>query len=263
MYEKHLSFAGRDIAYFHQEGKNPLTIVYLHGFHSSKKDKEPVFEKEPFAPKAEKCILLKNLAERLNCGFLFLNYTGTGHSSGDVTDIRIGTCFEDAKAVINTAVPNAPLLLVGSSLGGWISLLLASHLKNVCGLIGIAAAPDFTDFVWNEYLLPEHKALLQSGKTLQVPEEQGGYCWTLGLFEEAKNYLILNKTIQFTGPVILLQGDKDIAVPQKIPEKIKNALASDTVSIHLIKGVNHAFSSDTGLKHIENAVMEMLTYLKD
>lgn len=226
------------ICYDFHLGSKQKCIVFLHGLLSSHK--------------SVKAQCVRHFAVQNGFSFLSLDYTAHGASSGQPSDFRVGHCFKDALEIINNILPpRLPLILVGSSLGGWIALLLAQHLKKrVSALIGLSAAPDFTERVWQDVFTDKERAFLNAGGILGPSSETRGYCFKKEMFLEAEKYLLLNRRIDYNGRVVLIHGDQDQIVPVSIPFKIKNALDSDNVEIHFINGAGHTLSRPSDLDEI-------------
>ena len=208
---------GHTLAYEQYNADKPYGIVYLHGLLSSRKSKKGQF--------------LKSLAESLGLAYLGFDFTTHGDSWGEPADWRIGTCFQDALEIIQ-AKTSGPQIIVGSSMGGWIGLLLAEKIpEKVAGFLGLAAGADFTQYIWEHKLAEPHKRALEQGHIFGPDESTQGYCFAYPMFEEAKPYFVLNRRIDYKGPVILMNGDEDKLVPLETPFKIKDNLASDNVQI--------------------------------
>lgn len=142
---------GSFISYELIKGQKNLTLVYLHGFQSSKK--------------SEKTQTIKEIAREKGIGYLSLDYTGHGNSSGQAIDFRIGQCLTDALDVIQKVV-QTPMILIGSSLGGWIAFLLAEKLANrVLSVVGMAPAVDFMVDMWSHLLTDEIRFGFKSGSS--------------------------------------------------------------------------------------------------
>ncbi|EKD61351.1 MAG: hypothetical protein ACD_54C00275G0002, partial [uncultured bacterium] len=169
---------GRRIAYHLVAGQGPC-VVFLGGFNSDMT--------------GTKAIYLQDQAEAQGRAFLRLDYSGHGQSGGAFLDGAIGDWFEDALAVI-TAVTSGPLVLVGSSMGGWIALLLARAIpERIVGLVGVAAAPDFTeDSMWADFTAAQRTELAATGRVVLPSDyDPAGYVITRRLIEEGRNRLVL------------------------------------------------------------------------
>ena len=242
---EYLELENKKIAYDYVSCQSEVVVLYFHGFMSHKN-----------TLKAEE---IKKKCIDLGVSFLTLDYTGHGQSSGDLTDIRIGSCLQDILDVIHYIIPNKKLVLCGSSLGGWLSFLVARKLKEqVQGILGIAPGVDFTDRVWKRLFPKEVKEKLKKGEVLFPSPETMGYCWTYGLFQEAKKHLLLKNKIDFKGPVVILQWDKDIAVPWQESIRLKDALTSSDVSLILRKEAGHSFNSKEEIILIKECLENLL-----
>ncbi len=230
------------------EKSNQFGLVYLHGLLSSKKCKKATFVKE--------------YAIAHNMPYLIFDFTAHGESWGKPEDVRIGRCFQDACDMIREKT-KGPQILLGSSLGGWIGLLLSQEMpENIKAFIGLAAAPDFTKMLWDHILNEENRNFLKKGGILGPSEETKGYCFCNDFFEDAKKYFLLNKKINYNNPVVLIKGDRDFLVPESVAFKVKDNLTSEDVSVWTIKGAEHPLSRPTDLQIIENAIEFLLKRIK-
>ncbi|WP_043833595.1 alpha/beta hydrolase [Muricoccus aerilatus] len=220
---------GTPLAWAALPGSGP-TVVFLGGFRS---DME-----------GTKALHLRDACAARGRAFLRLDYSGHGASGGDFEAGTIGTWAEDAALVIEARAPG-PLVLVGSSMGGWIALLLARRLgeARVRGLIGLAAAPDFTEALIRPALTEEHRATLERDGVLRAPSEYGEPIpITRRLLEEGVAHLLLPGPIPYTGPVRLLQGMADPDVPWAHALRLVEALPGPDVELTLIKDGDHRLS---------------------
>ena len=191
--------AGVSIAYRRRAGKAP-TVVFLGGFASDMS--------------GSKAAALDAWAAARGQAFLRLDYRGHGESDGEFEDGTIGAWKDDALAAID-ALTAGPLVLVGSSMGGWIALLVAlARPERVSALVGIAAAPDFTeDLIWKRLEEPARLALETEG-VLYEPSEYGEpYAITRALIEDGHDHLLARVPFDPGRPVVILQGGLDDAVP--------------------------------------------------
>jgi pimeloyl-ACP methyl ester carboxylesterase len=157
-------------------------------------------------------------------------------------------------------VTDGPLILVGSSMGGWIGLLCALARKDrIRGYVGLAAAPDFTrDLCWNRYS-DEVKATLKRDGVYYEPCDYGDapYPMTLNLLQEGDDHLLLAGEIDLTCRVRLIQGMRDPDVPPITAQRISDALASEDVVITYVKNGDHRLSTDADLKRLCRVVKEI------
>ena len=236
---------GRRIAFEHQTGQGP-GVVFLGGFKSDMR-----------GSKAEH---LAQWAARTGRAFLRFDYSGHGESSGAFEDGTIGDWAADAMAAIST-LTDGPQVLVGSSMGGWISLLVARAMpERVAGLVGIAAAPDFTeDGYWAAATPAQRDALLRDGRW-ELPSEYSDapYVITRHLIEDGRNHLVLRSPLALPFPVRLLQGTADPDVPMDWALRLLDHAQSPDLHLTLVKGADHRFSTPECLGLIEAAIAEVL-----
>ncbi|MCE6969488.1 alpha/beta hydrolase [Cereibacter sphaeroides] len=235
---------GRRIAYRLTDGTGPC-VVFCGGFRS---DME-----------GTKALHLQRWAETTGRAFLRFDYSGHGSSGGDFLEGAIGDWFEDARAVIGLVA--GPILLVGSSMGGWISLLLAREMPDrIAGLVGIAAAPDFTeDSMWQGFT-PDQRAELEREGRVALPSDYSDepYIITRRLIEEGRTRLVLRERLDLPFPVRLLQGTADTDVPQEVALRLLGHAEGPDIRLLLVKGADHRFSTPECLRLIEQAVEDLL-----
>lgn len=236
---------GRRIAYERQAGKGP-GVVFLGGFKSDMR-----------GSKAE---YLADWAARTGRAFLRLDYSGHGESDGAFEDGSIGDWSADAMAAIHE-LTEGPQVLVGSSMGGWISLLASRAMpERVAGLVGIAAAPDFTkNGFWAGFTDEQRKTVTDKGQ-IALPSEYDDqpYVITHRLIEDGLNHLVLESPLSLPFPVRLLQGTADDDVPVDWAMRLLDHADSPDMRLLLVKGADHRFSTPECLKMIEDAVTELL-----
>ncbi|MFC7543353.1 alpha/beta hydrolase [Siccirubricoccus deserti] len=189
---------------------------------------------------------------------LRFDYSGHGGSGGRFEDGSIGRWTEDAALVI-AAQSEGPQLLVGSSMGGWIALLLARRWpERAAGLIGIAAAPDFTRRI--EAGLPaDARAAIDRDGVWHRPSAYGDpYPITRTLLEDGRNHLLLPGPIPLTAPVRLLHGQRDPDVPWQLSLEIAAAVSGDDVAVILVKDGDHRLSRPQDLALLRRTVEALL-----
>lgn len=236
---------GRRIAYRQSAGEGP-GVVFLGGFRSDMEGTKAVF--------------LDSWARAKGRAFLRLDYSGHGQSSGDFLDGAIGDWFEDALAAVTT-LTDGPQVLVGSSMGGWIALLLARAIPDrIAGIVGIAAAPDFTeDSMWAGFSPDEQKELLERGQVHQPSDySESPYVITRRLIEEGRHRLVLRSPLSLPFPVRLLQGTADTDVPVAVALRLLEHATCPDLRLTLSKGDDHRFSTPACLAMIAAAVEEVL-----
>ena len=215
----------RRIAYRHRTGAEP-TLVFLPGYGS---DME-----------GTKAGALDAFAERRGAAMLRFDYSGTGASGGRFEDGTLALWLEDALAAVDQ-LTEGPLILVGSSMGGWIALHLALlRPERVKALVGIAAAPDFTDWGFSA----EQKATLQAEGQIEEPNPYGPEpsVFTHAFWESGQRLLLLNREIAVDCPVRLLHGEGDEEVPLDIAFRTMRAIRSGDVQLTILKRGGHRLS---------------------
>lgn len=236
---------GRRIAYHQTQGVGP-GVVFLGGFKSDMS--------------GAKALHLQAWAEAEGRAFLRLDYSGHGISEGDFLDGCVGDWFEDAQAVIE-AVTTGPQVLIGSSMGGWIALLLSRAIpERIAGLVGIAAAPDFTeDSMWASFTSDQRDELLQTGQ-VALPSEYSDdpYIITRRLLLDGRDRLVLRAPLDLPFPSRFLQGTADADVPVSVALRLLDHANGADIRLHLVKGADHRFSTPACLAMIEAAVQEVL-----
>lgn len=237
---------GSSIAYHRTSGMAP-TVVFFHGFHSDMN--------------GGKVQALEAFCTARGNGFLRFDAFGHGQSSGKLEDGTIGRWTDDAIALLD-ALTDGPLVLVGSSFGGWIALLAALQRRDrVKGLMGIAAAPDFTeDLMWAQFTAEQRQTMLETGNVVLPNCYEPDNPWTVPrlLIEEARNHLLLRDAINLYCPVRLIQGQQDADVPWETAIRLADALATDDVEVHLIKDGDHRLSREQDLQRLYRMLGELL-----
>lgn len=211
-----------------------------------------------------KAVFLQDWAAARGRAFLRFDYSGHGQSLGAFTDGCIGDWADDAAAVIS-ALTTGPQILVGSSMGGWISLILAARSAvNIAGIVGIAAAPDFTeDSMWAGFSDAQRRELADAGQ-VALPSDYGEpYIITRRLIEDGRNNLVLRKPLNLPFPVRLLQGDADEDVELSVALRTIDHASGDDIRLTIVKGADHRFSTPGCLALVQSALEDVLTALPD
>jgi pimeloyl-ACP methyl ester carboxylesterase len=225
---------GRSIAYRMRRGKAPM-IVFLPGYGS---DME-----------GAKALALDGFAERRGHAMLRFDYSGTGSSGGQFEHGTLASWLEEAVALVDR-LTDGPLILVGSSMGGWIALHVALlRPGRVQALVGIAAAPDFTEWGFTD----EQKAEIASRGRLE-----GQQIVTRGFWESGQRLLLLDREIAVDCPVRLIHGERDEDVPVEIAFQLMRALRSADVQLAVIKGGGHRLSEPHEIDAILRTVDALL-----
>jgi len=228
---------GHCLAYHATAGDSP-GVVFLGGFMSDMT--------------GTKAMALEAHCRAQGRAFLRFDYLGHGQSSGAFEDGTIGRWADDAIAAIDQ-LTEGPQVLVGSSMGGWIMLLAALALPSrVAGLLGVAAAPDFTEsLIWDGFDDDQRGILMDEG-ILHLAGDYGDapYPITRGLIIEARDHLLLDGPIGLDCPVRLIQGMADNDVPWQTALTLAERLAGDDVEVTLVKGGDHRLSEARDLDRL-------------
>ncbi len=236
---------GATIAYNSLVGKSP-GVVFLGGFMSDMC--------------GSKALALELHCQERGQAFLRFDYSGHGQSSGAFRDGTISQWANDALYAIEH-LTQGPQILVGSSMGGWIMLLAALHLKErVCGLIGLAAAPDFTeDLIARELSDAQRQAMAHDGFVLVACDyDDEPYTITQDLIDDGRQNLLLGADIPLNLPVRLIQGLKDNDVPWATALKIQEKLTSTDVEVTLVKDGDHRLSEPGDLERLTTILDTLL-----
>lgn len=224
-------FAERRIAFRHAPGTGPA-IVFLPGYQSDMSGAKAAALFDHCAGAGRPCLLL--------------DYSGCGQSSGDFADGTLSRWRDEVLALIGAQVAG-PVVLVGSSMGGWLMLLAGLALEarapgRLAGLVGIAAAPDFTDWGYSA----AQKAALAAGEAVFAPNPYGPDPTPTHprFFADGEGNRLLDAPIPLACPVRLLHGQEDAEVPPAISLKLAGQLESADVQVTLVKGGDHRLSRE-------------------
>lgn len=231
-----------DLAFRHSPGASP-TILYLPGYRSDMQ--------------GSKVLALEAWAQARGQAFLRFDYAGCGESPGAFEAQTLAGWRDDALAMIDSVI-EGPVVLVGSSMGGWIMLLAAlARPERVVGMVGIAAAPDFTRWGFTD----AEKQQLQAAGRLEQPSDYSDepMVTTRAFWESGETNLVLDAPIPFDGPVRLLQGQRDAEVPWELALRIAETIRSDQVQTCLVKDGDHRLSRDADIRLLLRATEEVLT----
>jgi len=235
---------GVELAWARQAGSSP-TVVFLPGFRSDMT--------------GDKATALAAFCAERGCAMLRFDYSGHGASGGRFEDGTIGQWSEDALVLIDR-LTEGPLVLVGSSMGGWIALLVAiARSDRVAALIGIAAAPDFTErLMWQAMTGEQRLRLMRDGVFLRPSEYGDPYPITRRLIEEARGRLLLHAPIALDCPVRLLHGQADADVPWRTSLTIASRLTGHDVQVVLVKDGDHRLSRPQDLALLRRTLAPLL-----
>jgi pimeloyl-ACP methyl ester carboxylesterase len=236
-----------DLAYHYSPGANaklPL-VMFLGGFKSDMGGTKAVF--------------LEAQCRARGQAYLRFDYSGHGESGGNFEGGTIGLWTEDALDLFDFIGP-AKAILVGSSMGGWISfLLMRRRAEKIAGMVGIAAAPDFTGDHYPDKLTSAQMQILMRDGRLEVPTPYGPdpYVFTRALYEDALQHYILDRVSTIESPVTLIQGMADPDVPWEITAKIQASLKGAPVDVILIEDGDHRLSRPEDLAIIDREVQSL------
>jgi pimeloyl-ACP methyl ester carboxylesterase len=233
---------GRQIATRVRQGSALAMLLFLPGYASDMD--------------GTKALTLDAWAAERNVGLARLDYSGTGSSPGEFADGTLERWLDEALALADQ-LSDGPLVVAGSSMGGWIALHLALRRpERVRGLLGIAAAPDFTDWGYDE----NDRGILEAEGRLERPDPYGGdsELTTLGFWQSGEWLKLLDGDIAIDCPVRLIHGDADGDVPLKIAGRLKDRLRSADVQLWTVKGGGHRLSAPHEIRAILRATADLL-----
>ena len=235
---------GTELAWARLEGDGP-TVVFLPGFRSDMN--------------GDKATALAAFCAERGVAMLRFDYSGHGASSGAFLDGTIGAWVKDALAAID-ALTTGPLILVGSSMGGWIALLTAiARPDRIAALVGIAAAPDFTQRLMWDAMAPSERATLERDGVLYVPSQYGDPTpITRALIQDGANHLVLTGRMPIHCPVRLLHGQADPDVPWELALRIAEQVETPDLRVTLVKDGDHRLSRPADLALLRRTVAEFL-----
>jgi len=232
--------AGERLAFHHLPGAAP-GLLFCGGYTSDMS--------------GTKALALESHCRERGRAFTRFDYRGHGASSGRFIDGTIGAWRDDALAIVDQ-VTQGPLIVAGSSMGGWIMLLLAlARPERVRALVGVAAAPDFTeDLVLPGATEEQRRDLERQGFWLQPSAYGPPYPVTKALIEDGRRRLLLRGPIAIDCPVHLLHGQRDPDVPWQTALRLAERLRSEDVTIELVKAGDHRLSTDADIARITGAI---------
>ena len=236
---------GRRIAHRRSDGRGP-GVVFLGGLRSDMTGTKATF--------------LEAWARARGLAYLRFDYTGHGASSGDFLDGGIGSWAHDAQDAV-AHLTSGPQILVGSSMGGWIALILAERMPGrIAGLVGVAAAPDFTeDGMWAAMDAGQRARLVADGR-IDAPSEHSGdpYPITRHLIEDGRRNLVLRAPLDLPFPVRLLHGTADRDVPPDVALRLLAHATAPDMRLTLVKDADHRFSAPENLELVARTLEEIL-----
>ena len=227
----------KKIRYISNIYKNSLCIVFLHGFMSDLEGEKPR--------------ALLNFAKKNKLSFLALEYSGHGKSSEKFIEGNISKWSEQTSKLIRKKTKGSNLILVGSSMGAWISLKQFEIFKNrIIGFLGIGAAPEFLEHImWKKFSKKMKKETIKKG-IYNLKHGDYEYPITYQLIKDGRKNKVLNKKINLKIKVTMVHGEKDEAVPVSYSRKVLRLFPNANKKINVIKNGDHSLSNKRGLKII-------------
>jgi pimeloyl-ACP methyl ester carboxylesterase len=236
---------GYRLAYHHQAGEG-VGVVFCPGYRSDMT--------------STKATALAEFCTAQNIPLTRFDYHGHGASEREFIDFTIGGAMADLLSILD-AVAGEEVILIGSSMGGWVALNAALERKGqVRGFIGIAAAPDFTERLMYQRFTPEQRRALEDEGVVYAYSEmsQSDYPITRRFIEEARQHVLLDDILGLEIPVHLLHGQADVDVPWETALLLAERLMSDEVTVTLIKDGDHRLNRPEDLARMTQALMMLL-----
>jgi uncharacterized protein len=227
----------KQIRYLDNNYKEKTYIVFLHGFMSDIEGEKP------------KAIF--KYAKKNNLGFLALEYSGHGKSSGEFTKGNISKWSKETEITIKKVVKKNKIILVGSSMGAWLSLNQFKHFNNqIIGFLGIGSAPEFLqNLMWKKFTKKMKNEIIKKG-ILNLKHGKYEYPITYQLIKDGRKNKVLNKKIKSSINVTMIHGSKDEVVPTSYSRKVLGLFTKANKKLVIIKNGNHSLSKKQGLKKI-------------
>jgi len=234
----------KKLRYLDNYYKKKLYIIFLPGFMSDIDGEKP---------QAFKKYTVKN-----KLGFLAIEYSGNGKSSGEFTKGNISEWSNDAKNLIKKIVKKNKFIIIGSSMGAWIALNQFKYFKNqIKGFVGIGSAPEFLQrLMWKQFTKKMKKEIMQKGGTIimhgssKFQTKQYEYPITYQLIKDGKKNRVLSKKINSIIPVTMIHGKKDELVPISFSRKVLSIFSKAKKKLVIIKNGDHSLSNKNPLKKI-------------
>ena len=226
--------------------KSLITIIFLHGLMSDIKSKKAKF--------------LKKFVNKNKINLLLFEYSGHGKSSGQFTDFSIKNWIEDSRSIVKNLIKKGKIILIGSSMGAWIGIMLIKYFhKRIKGFIGIAPAPDFTEeLIWKKLNIFE-KNNIRKNKIYKLKSSHNNfYPITKKFIFDGKKILILNKKIKCNFKVELLHGIRDSSVPWAYSINLTKTLIAKKLKLTIIDDGDHSLSRVQDLKKLELAIKNII-----
>ena len=226
--------------------KSLITIIFLHGLMSDIKSKKAKF--------------LKKFVNKYKINLLLFEYSGHGKSSGQFTNFSIKNWIEDSRSIVKNLIKKGKIILIGSSMGAWIGIVLIKYFhQRIKGFIGIAPAPDFTEeLIWKKLNIFE-KNNIRKNKIYKLKSSHNNfYPITKKFIFDGKKILILNKKIKCNFKVELLHGIRDSSVPWAYSINLIKTLIAKKLKLTIIDDGDHSLSRVQDLKKLELAIKNII-----
>ena len=226
--------------------KSLITIIFLHGLMSDIKSKKAKF--------------LKKFVNKNKINLLLFEYSGHGKSSGQFTDFSIKNWIEDSRSIVKNLIKKGKIILIGSSMGAWIGIVLIKYFhQRIKGFISIAPAPDFTEeLIWKKLNIFE-KNNIRKNKIYKLKSSHNNfYPITKKFIFDGKKILILNKKIKCNFKVELLHGIRDSSVPWAYSINLTKTLIAKKLKLTIIDDGDHSLSRVQDLKKLELAIKNII-----
>lgn len=236
---------GIPLAYDFVRGSGPA-VIFLGGYASARK--------------SVKGAALLGWAEREGRNFIRFDYSGHGESGGRFEDATLGLWRDEALTIIDRIAPPGPVILVGSSMGGWLALLVAiARKERISGIATVACGADFTEEILRPFFSPFAQKELAEKGVVYRPGANGlpPTALTARFMEEAKTHLLLHAQIPIECPARLFHGEKDVDVPWTISQRVLEKLKSKDATLTLVKGGDHRLSSRVDIARLTGAIDEL------
>ncbi len=221
-----------------------FTVVYVHGLYS-----------DPWGRKPEE---IKTFCEEQNIPFFRFELAGHGADIDSYEKVDFNTWKEQLLEVTDEMVAGK-ILYIGSSIGGWLSLIAARERpQRAVGVIGLAPAPDFTYDMERYVLTDAQKAEMNEKGRLLFPMKDFTYVFTRKMFDTARENLLLESPLDVKCPVHIIHGTEDKNLDPQKPFKLLNCLQSEDVIVKLIKGSNHRLGRDVDIDEMKNSIRSFM-----
>ena len=227
----------KKIRYLMNYKKNSSYIVFLHGFKSDLEGKKP------------KAFL--NFAKKNKLGFLAIEYSGHGKSSGKFIDGNVSKWSKETGSLIKKIVKKNQIILVGSSMGSWIALnQFKTFKKQIIGFLGIGSAPEFLEnLMWKKFSKKMKKEIIKNG-IINLKHGEYEYPITYQLIKDGRKNKVLNRYILEKIKVTMVHGEKDKSVPKTYSKKILKIFKKAKRKLVIIKNGDHSLSKKNWLKRL-------------